>query len=34
LKPSRKNRLDIFPDDFLQFLDGFKPSRILKIFAV
>jgi len=22
------NRLDFFPDGFLQFMDGFKPSRI------
>jgi hypothetical protein len=26
-KPSRKNRLDHFPDGFFQFLDGLKPSR-------
>jgi hypothetical protein len=34
LKPSRKNRLDLFPDSFLQFLDGLKPSRIPKFFVV
>jgi len=28
LKPSKKNRLDPFLDDFFQFLDGLKPSKI------
>jgi len=34
LRPSRKNRLDCFPDDFFQFLDGFKPSKIPNFFFV
>jgi hypothetical protein len=40
-KPSRisygrfgRNRLDLFPDGFLQFLDSLKPSRIAKFFVV
>jgi hypothetical protein len=32
LKPYRKNRLERFLDGFFQFLDGFKPSRILDFF--
>jgi hypothetical protein len=32
-KPSRKNRLDPFPDGFFQFLDGLKPSRNCVFFS-
>jgi len=33
LKPSEKTVWIIFLDGFLQFLDSFKPSRVLKIFV-
>jgi len=31
-KPSIINRLELFPDGFFQFLNGFKPSRICVFF--